>query len=94
VIGAPALTPEQATLKARAAANAMWAATEDRTARTEPKRQAFYARFERQVDPDGRLDPAERARRAGYARKAYMHKLALKSSMARAAKKRGGDGPA
>jgi hypothetical protein len=37
---------------------------------TKPARQAFWDRFEREVDPDGRLDPAERARRADMARKA------------------------
>ena len=39
--------------------------------------------FEREVDPDGVLDPAERARRAEYARKAYFAKLALASAKAR-----------
>jgi hypothetical protein len=85
-----ALTPEQRVLRSRAAAYVQWAKTEDRTARTEPKRRAFYARFEQQVDPTGELDPAERARRAAYARKAYMHSLALKSSQVRAAKRGGG----
>jgi hypothetical protein len=41
------------------------------------------ARFERQVDPDGVLAPAERARRAAHARKSYMSLLALKASRAR-----------
>jgi hypothetical protein len=40
-------------------------------------------RFERQVDPDGELPPAERARRAGHARKAYFTRLALRSAQAR-----------
>jgi hypothetical protein len=35
-------------------------------------------RFERQVDPDGLLDPRERAVRAQHARRAYMSKLAAK----------------
>ncbi len=39
--------------------------------------------FERQVDPDGSLSPAERARRAGLARKAYFTRLALRSAQAR-----------
>jgi hypothetical protein len=38
---------------------------------------------ERQVDPDGVLDPAERARRVVHARKAYFLKLALKSAKVR-----------
>jgi hypothetical protein len=40
-------------------------------------------RFEREVDPDGTLDPAERARRAENARKAYFASLALKSAVSR-----------
>jgi hypothetical protein len=37
----------------------------------------------RQVDPDRTLDPAERARRANHAKKAYFARLALKSAQAR-----------
>lgn len=39
--------------------------------------------FEREVDPGGLLDPAERARRAEFAKKAYFTKLALASAKAR-----------
>lgn len=46
-------------------------------------------RFEREVDPDGVLDPVERAQRAAHARKAYFQRLALKSAQARS--RRGGD---
>lgn len=42
---------------------------------TGPARKAFLARFEREVDPDGVLDPDERARRAEYAKKAYFLRL-------------------
>ena len=56
----------------------------DGTTHTAPAREAFLARFERQVDPDGTLDPQERARRADYARRAYFAGLALKSADARA----------
>ena len=41
------------------------------------------ARFEREVDPEGLLAPAERERRAAAARKAYMLKLAWKSAEVR-----------
>ncbi|WP_244975579.1 hypothetical protein [Mycobacterium kubicae] len=40
-------------------------------------------KFERQVDPDGELSPAERAKRAEHARKAYFKRMALKSAQAR-----------
>lgn len=65
------------------ASHESWAKTENRTARTHNGRQAFLARFEREVDPDGVLLPAERARRAENARKAYFKRLALKSARAR-----------
>ncbi len=77
------LTPSQRRLRAQIAAHESWARTEDRSARTAPARQAALDRFERQVDPDGRLDPAERARRAASARKAHFARLALKSAQAR-----------
>ena len=43
--------------------------------------------FEREVDPEGVLEPAERARRAEHAKRAYFLRLALKSAKARAARK-------
>ena len=74
------------------AAHAMWAKTEDRTARTAAARDAFLDRFEREVDPDGVLDPQERSRRADSARKAHMTRLAYLSSVARAKRKRSDEG--
>lgn len=44
-----------------------WANTEDRAARTLPARRAMLDRFEKEVDPDGRLRIEERAKRAEYA---------------------------
>lgn len=77
------LTPAERSMRARAATHTRWAAEADRSAATAAARAAFLDRFERQVDPDGTLDPAERARRAEHARKAYFAQLALKSSKAR-----------
>ncbi len=54
---------------------------------TKNGRAAFLQRFEREVDPDGSLSEAERARRAGYARKAYFARLANTSANARRDKK-------
>lgn len=76
------LTPSQRRLRAQIAAHESWARTEDRSARTAPARQAALDRFERQVDPDGRLDPAERARCVRAGRKAHFARLALKSAQA------------
>lgn len=44
---------------------------------TAAARIAFLARFEREVDPDGVLDSAERSRRAEHAKRAYFSRLAL-----------------
>lgn len=78
-----ALTPAERSLRARVGAHASWAKTPDRTARTAPARAALMERFEREVDPDGELDPVERGRRAEHARKAYFTKLSLQSAQAR-----------
>jgi hypothetical protein len=63
-----------------------WANTADRSARTAPARQAFHARFERQVDPNGVLPAEERAERVKHAIKAHMLQLAERSRRSRKAK--------
>jgi hypothetical protein len=51
-------------------------------------RQGLQAKFEREVDrPQGKLSPQERAKRAEYARKAHMQRMALKSVKARRRRK-------
>lgn len=77
------MTPSERTLAGSIGAHESWARTTDRTARTAPGRRAFDERFEREVDPDGVLDPAERARRAEHARKAYFLRLSLRSAQSR-----------
>lgn len=74
----------QARLRAKIAAYSRWAVTADPTSATAPARSAFNARFDREVDPDGVLPAAERARRAEYARKAYFTRLSYLSAKARA----------
>jgi hypothetical protein len=59
-----------------------WSRTTDRTARTAPGREAFNARFEKQVPPEI-TDPDARARAAEHLRKAYFLRLAAKSARAR-----------
>jgi hypothetical protein len=81
------LTPAQTRLRASAAAHVQWSKTPDRTARTQAARDGFLRRFEIEVDPLSQLDPTERARRAEHARKAWMLRLALRSSRARAARR-------
>lgn len=74
------------TLVARAHAHKRWAKTPDRTAATAPARAAFLDRFEREVDPDGTLDPQTRAKLAESAKKAYFAQLAARSVRARRSK--------
>lgn len=79
----PEMPCAERALRARLAAHESWAKTHDRAARTANARAAALDRFERQVDPDGTLPPAERAIRAEHARKAYFTRLALRSAQAR-----------
>jgi hypothetical protein len=77
------LDPSERRLRAQIAAHQSWANTADPRSRTAPARSAYLDRFGRAVDPDGTLDPAERARRAEHARTAYFKRLALRSAQAR-----------
>lgn len=82
-------TPSERALRAQIAAHESWALTDDRSARTANARRAMLDKFEHQVDPELKLSPAERAKRAEHARKAYFKRLALKSAQAR--RRRSGD---
>lgn len=77
------LTPAERKLRAQIATHTAWANCEDRTARTAPARQAFIDKFEREVDPEGKLPIEERARRAESARKAWYAKMAYRSAQSR-----------
>lgn len=93
------LTPAQRSLRGRLAVNSRWARTspDDRAAATQAATAASPVsldRWERDVDPDGRLEPADRRARAVNARRAYMQGLALRSSRARAARATRRDGGA
>lgn len=76
------LSPAQRRVRARMGGHAVHAkhGSEAIAARA---RRGFMARFERQVDPDGTLSPAERERRARHAMKAHMNAMALKSVRSR-----------
>jgi hypothetical protein len=80
------MSESQRSLRGVNAVNKSWAHTEDRTKRTQAGRDAFDKRFDDEVDPERKLDPAERAKRAANARKAYFAALAYKSSRARQAR--------
>jgi len=79
----PAADSESRSLVGRIAANERWSRCDDRSTATLPARSAMLAKFEREVDPDNVLDPAERTRRADHKRRAYMQRLALKSAQSR-----------
>ncbi len=81
------LTPTERSLRARIAAHERWSKS-DPVAGTAAARKAALDRFEREVDPEGRLPAAERARRAEHARKAYFTRLAYRSAQARRAQRR------
>jgi hypothetical protein len=85
-LGQASLSPTERSLRARLAAYAMHAQHDSRDT-SAPGRAAFLARFEADVDPDGRLDPEERRRRAEHARSAYFARLALASVAARRARR-------
>jgi hypothetical protein len=68
---------------ASVAANTRWAHEPDRSAATAPARAALEDKFAREVDPEGILPPAERAKRAANARRAFYQRLAIKSAQAR-----------
>jgi hypothetical protein len=77
------------SLRARLAAYALHAQHDPRET-TANGRAAFLARFDREVDPEGLLEPDERRRRAEQARRAYFARLSLAAIKARQAKRTGG----
>lgn len=82
-----ARTAGERALVARIAACERWAHVDDRVSATAKARQAFMDRFEREADPEGTLQPDERARRGALLKRAHFARLALKSG-----RKRGGSG--
>jgi hypothetical protein len=81
------LTAAQRQLRSSLASLTRWSREDDPAAAMRPALNGFLTKFEREVDPDGLLDPEERTRRAEAARKAHMRRLALASSKKRTAKK-------
>ena len=86
------LTPAQRRLSAQAAINARWSRlpTAERRSATAEARAARMRKYETQVDPEGVLDPDERAKLARQALRSDMQKLALAASKARTARKAAG----
>jgi hypothetical protein len=84
---ADGMTPAQRSIRASLAAHSRWAGETNRKEALQAARDGLLARFERQVDPDGVLEPQERALRAESARQAFYKAMQLKSSRSRAAKR-------
>lgn len=59
------MTPEQRKLRAKIAANKRWSQYMAREDQATLARAAFWARLERQVDPEGNLPPEQRQARPG-----------------------------
>jgi hypothetical protein len=76
------LTPEDRSIRARAAAYAKHA-KHDPLPTVKKGQQGLVASFEAKVDPGNELPPRERARRAEMAYRAHMTSLAYKSARAR-----------
>ena len=84
------LTQAQRILRARVAANTRWSAPGARTVQADKR----LARFAAEVDPEHTLPESERMALARQRRRAYMQRLALASSKARAARKTAPDAAA
>lgn len=87
----PARTPEDRTLVAQIAAAERWGRTPDRTAATAPARAGLRAKFAREIDPDGTLDPVELERRVDSLQRAHMLRMSLAAKAARRRKGGGSD---
>lgn len=74
--------PEEMSRRGRIGAHRLHA-THDPRETTAKARETFLSRFEREVDPEGKLPPEERYRRAEHAKKAHFARLARLSAKAR-----------
>src|SRR5215211_7224895 len=80
------VSPAERSLRGRLAAHTLHAQRKAQQTTT-AARVGFLSRFEREVDPDGVLDPSERRRRAEHARRAYFIRLSLAALKARRARR-------
>lgn len=85
----PSRSAQDRSLVAQIAAAERWGRTTDRTAATAPARAGLRAKFAREVDPTGALDPAEVERRVAQLMRAHMLRMSLKAKASR--RKSGGD---
>lgn len=92
-----ALTSSERSLRASLASDTSWRNTLDRTARSQPGRDAMSAKIENEtIAAIGesnwrRLTPAEQAKRIENGRRAYFKQLAFRSAVARRQRREAGD---
>lgn len=83
------LSPSQRTLRARVAAHTLHSKVDSKK-HTEPARLASpgnIAYWQNDVDPENKLSPRERTRRAESAKKAHFTSLSFKAARARSQKR-------
>lgn len=78
--------PKRRSQIASLAAHTSWARTPVRAERMAPANRAREKKWEKQVDPEGVLSPADRARAAASARAAYYRRLSMAGVEARRAR--------
>lgn len=78
--------PVDRALLARIAAAERWGRTSDRTAATAPAREGLRAKFARQADPDGTLDPRQLAQRVDSLMRAHMLRMSRAAKKSRASR--------
>ncbi len=78
-----ARSSQDRTLIAQIAAAERWGRTPDRSAATAPARAGLRAKFAREVDPQGILDPAEVERRVDHLVRAHMLRMSRKAKASR-----------
>jgi hypothetical protein len=83
------VTSDERRLRAELGAHARWGRERNRSAATAKARQAFLAKLETEVDPEGILPPELRASMVEHRRQEHMKRMALAASRAR--RKKGGD---
>jgi hypothetical protein len=82
-------SPVERSLHAQQASLTYWSQVDDRAAATQTARDGLTRKWEREIDPDGKLPPPELAKRVEMRRKAHMAEMtrnSLKARRERAAK--------
>ena len=75
--------PQDRVLIAQIAAAERWGRETDRSAATAPAREGRRAKFAKQIDPEGVLDPAERERRVDSLVHAHMLRMSRLARISR-----------